>query len=518
MNIRIGLLGVSAGWEELLRQEGVPYARIEAEEIAPEEFSAVIACRALTVPEREAVRSFLRSGGALCGYVGYLAGVVESAGREFTLHYLWGERHDRLRGISLLDVESLALLPREANCLRTDDNHFGVFAGECEGGISVITPFDPGMVMEDFRSVERYFPAEPERLPSERVSRVSRGQLLHFVHSALEFLHHQRGLFYVRLDSVPAGVENVFAFRVDTDGGTRSEIDELYRIARGFRKGFSWFLDVGSHRDWLDRFAAMEGQEIGVHCFEHRVFLDLKKDLENIRRAKSAMAGAGLTANAFAAPFGFWSPDLGRIIDGEGFSYSSEFGLAYDTMPFVPVIGNVRFGTLQVPVHPVSVGNLRRIGYSATQMTAYYTRVMERKMRYREPLFFYHHPGHHAWEVVERICTMASLPTVRSLTLGEYAAWWKRRSGCNPHALVIGDTIETRLETTHPPVPDLAFRVSRAGGEVAAIAPGIPAVEKELKWIKASAPGIPADVRRIREFDLRGEIGRQFTRIQRRFA
>jgi hypothetical protein len=518
MNVRIGLIGESSGWEALLLQEGVPFARAVEENLSPAEYSALVVCRALTAGERSTVRSYLRGGGALFGYVGYLPGIAESAGEEFALHYLWGEPHAALIGIRLLDVETVAILPREANCLRTEENEFGVFAGECEGGAAVVTPFDPGLIMEDFRSVERYFPAGPERLPSERVSRVSRAELLHFVHGALEFLHHGRGLLYVRLDAVPAGVENVFAFRVDTDGGSRADIDRLYDVARNRRIGFSWFLDVGSHRTWLDRFAAMEGQELGLHCYDHRVYLDRERDLKNIRRARAAMSEAGLPSQAFAAPFGFWSPDLGRIIDGEGFAYSSEFGLAYDTLPFTPAVGNVRFATLQVPIHPVSIGSLRMIGYSRSQMTAYYRGVIERKMSLREPLFFYHHPGHRAWDVVERICTMSTMPMIKAVTMGQYAAWWKHRGAARPRAHLEGGIIDVGLEAPLAGDADLAFRVSRPGGEEAVVASGMAIPSERLNWKRNPPHEIPDDVRRIREFNLRGEIGRQFTRFQRRFT
>ena len=56
----------------------------------------------------------------------------------------------------------------------------------------------------------------------------------------------------------------------------------------------------------------MERQEIGLHCFDHRIYLDASRDEENIRRGIAAMKEAGLSPASFAAPFGFWSPDLGK--------------------------------------------------------------------------------------------------------------------------------------------------------------------------------------------------------------
>jgi len=207
--------------------------------------------------------------------------------------------------------------PREANCCRTHENSFAIFAGELLGGVAVVLPFDPGNVMQDFRASERYFYADPERLPSERVSRVAKGEVLHLVHSSLAYVH-TCGDSLRSIVPDAAGCKNVFAFRIDTDKGTREEIDALDVIAGEYRMAFSWFLDVKSHEDWLSRFRAMEGQEIGLHCYEHRVYLDALKDGANIRRGITAMKAAGLVPRSYAAPFGFWSPDLARIVDEWG--------------------------------------------------------------------------------------------------------------------------------------------------------------------------------------------------------
>lgn len=517
MNLRVGMIGNSPGWEELLSQVGVPVLHPVPPDSRPGTFSVMVATRQLNGDEIAFVREYLRSGGAILGSSAFLEGLMEQTGDRIRLSYLAPEARCRVRGLSLLDVESIGSIPREANCLRTSENVYAVFAGELLGGLAVVTPFDPGEAMEDFRAVERYFYARQERLPSERVSRVGKNELLHFVRGALEYLHHGRGIPFACLSPFPGKAVNVFAFRIDTDNGTREEIDELYRISSDSEVPFTWFVDAGSHRSWLGRFAEMERQEIGLHCFDHRIYLDAAKDEENIRRGLTAMNQSGLVPSSFAAPFGFWSPDFGRSIDRSGFRYSSEFAWAYDALPHYPVTRGGRYATMQIPVHPIAIGSMRRSGYTPAQMIQYFHDVVVGKLSRREPLFFYHHPGHRQWDVVRDLCDHIRSSGARLLTMGEYAAWWGERRALRPMFRLEGDSVITSIEGVAPGADacDVSVYISRKEGEEVLVPLQEGDSGKERHRVLPYVP--PADITRTREFDLRGEIGRQFTRLQRRF-
>jgi hypothetical protein len=519
--IRAGLLGCSPGWEELLQQEGIPSASVVPDESnLTVDFSVVILSREATPDEQSLLREYLRAGGALISYSGYCTGLATVLKDPVQIRYIRPDSSERFRGSSLLDVESQGMLPQEANAFRTDENLFAIFAGELGGGVAIILPFEPGELVEDFGASERYFYARPERLPSERVSRRGKGEMLHLLHGMLAYLHHQRGLPYARLWQFPDGAGNVFGFRVDTDGGTLSEIDELYTQLREADLSCSWFLDVGSHETWLDRFRMMEGQEIGLHCYTHRVYLDRSRDSENIVRGLSAMRTAGLAANAFVAPFGFWSPELGNTIDQYGFAYSSEFGWAYDTLPLHPVCRNTRFTTLQVPIHPISIGSLRKAGYSSAEMIRYFQDVMERKTLRHEPLIFYHHPGHRYPDVVQSILDRAMATQARTMSLGAFASWWKERAAVVPSFCLDDGRLISGDRNPHPPPTSnqMWFEVAAKDGSSAVFPLGSTLTLKDVAGNAHPEYSPPEDIARIREFDLRGAIGRQFTRFQRRFT
>jgi hypothetical protein len=517
MNLRAGMIGSSPGWIELLSQAGVPVLHPVPRDAPRGAFSVIVVARNLEGDDLAFTREYLRQGGAVLGSSGSLGGLLGPRGEPVRLTHVVPGPGGVLRGLSLIDVESSGSIPREANCLRTHENVLAVFAGELLGGPAVVTPFDPGESLEDFRAAERYFYARQERLPSERVSRVSKGEMLHLVRSALEYLHHARGIPFASLSPFPSGAVNVCAVRIDTDGGTRGEIDELERISMESHIPFTWFLDAGSHAQWLGRFTGMQGQEVGLHCFEHRIYLDAAKDEENIRRGISLMKDAGLEPASFASPFGFWSPDLGRAIDRAGFRYSSEFSWAYDTLPHYPVFNAGRYATLQVPVHPVAIGGLRRCGFTPVQMTQYFQQVVGWKLMRQEPLFFYQHPGHREWDVVRELCASLLGSGARPLTMGQYAAWWGTRRALRPTFTLEGESVVTSVEG----VPSAAgewgvdVRVTRKGGEVS-MTP-LPGRETGSQRQREREYAPPEDIARTREFDLRGEIGRQFTRLQRRF-
>jgi hypothetical protein len=150
-------------------------------------------------------------------------------------------------------------------------------------------------------------------------------------------------------------------------------------------------------------------------------------------------------------------------------------------------------------------------------MSQYFHDVAAQKLSRREPLFFYHHPGHRHWDVVRDLCDHLRGTGARQVTLGEYAAWWNARRALRPSFRLNGDSVVTSIEGVAPGAAgsDVTVCVSWKGGEESIV----PLLEggsgKERYGVIPYVP--PADITRIREFDLRGEIGRQFTRLQRRF-
>jgi hypothetical protein len=121
--------------------------------------------------------------------------------------------------------------------------------------------------------------------------------------------------------------------------------------------------------------------------------------------------------------------------------------------------------------------------------------------------------------VIRRLCEEARGVGARVMTLGEYAAWWNVRLGIRPTVTCGGGSLVSKCEGPSPAPGDLdvLLEISRRPGEKALIALGSSVALDKLSWRSVPLFSAPSDIRRMREFDLRGEIGRQFTRLQRRF-
>lgn len=517
MRIRVGMTSASVYWEEVLRQEGVDHGTVDVLAGVPPDSCSVLLVSAPLRPEAvPAVRAYLAGGGGVLGAALHLAPATGLATRTEAIRYLAGTGEPPFASVGLLDLHLRGDVPREANRLRTQADTFGVFAGERGGGIVAALPFDLRDVMQDARVMLKAYPFPADRLPAERVSLIARNEVAHLVHDALEYLHHARGVPYAHLWPFPGEAAGVLGIRIDTDRGTPGQVDTLYRIARARGMRFTWFLDVGSHAPWLERFAAMEGQEFGVHCYEHRVAGGTARDRADLDRARSAMEAAGIPVAGYAAPYGFWSPEQGLMVEAAGMPFSSEFACAADGLPFWPVVGYRRLATLQVPVHPVGAGAMRRAGYTEQAMVRYVERLRRGKLRRREPLFFYHHPRDEAWSCVEALCEGAQEPGVRTMCLGDYARWWTLRSAAMPSVTAAAGTVRIAEMALPETVGELRVRVSRPDGARRLIPPGGSADTGAGGWSVEPSWSPPWDLRRLRDFDLRTSIAGVYTAWQRR--
>jgi hypothetical protein len=103
---------------------------------------------------------------------------------------------------------------------------------------------------------------------------------------------------------------------------------------------------------------AEKGDDIQLHCHEHKVFDDLEHNVENLNAALQTMTKAGLAPVGAVGPYGHWNRNWDAALQQVGFGYASEFGLAYDDFPFYPILGKELSGVMQVPIHPMCFGRL----------------------------------------------------------------------------------------------------------------------------------------------------------------
>jgi hypothetical protein len=303
----------------------------------------------------------------------------------------------------------------------------------------------------------------------------------------------------------PHGARSIFCFRIDTDQGTDEEIAELSHTIH--RNGISatWFVDAKSHEQSMRYYREMHKQEIGVHCFEHQTFPDYERNVQNIRRAQTVLHHAKLEAKGFAAPFGIWNEELGRAIVECGFEYSSEFSYDYDDLPIVPRLEQ-GLGALQLPIHPICIGSLKRHGYSDSRMIRYFGHVIQRKLTTREPMIFYYHPkdGHH--KVLDWLFQEMRQHRVPLKTMGEYARWWKMRVGSLPEFRYTKGSVHLRgIQRDR----SIYVRITQPNGTETIIPTAKQIVLETIRWSPKPAPWVmPEDYVRMRRLNYRVHLVR----------
>lgn len=518
MTLRAGITGHAPLWEHLLQREGFPWMHVDlstGDGVAG--CSVVIVTGPADRTALDALAQFLRGGGAVLAPAGYVTGLAGTTVRPEHLAYLVSDGDPVFRSVRLVDLDVRGQVAREAHHLRTPEGTHAVVAGPLGGGVVVLLPFDPAQVLADTRAVDRAFPARHDRLPTERVSRVSRGELSSLIHDALAFLHHARSLPYAHLWYFPGLRRNVLSFRIDTDGAGQGDIDDLYAMLRAASVPATWFLDVAAHKSWLAHFARCEGHEIGLHCYHHRIHGDPREQEADWQHGLALLRDAGFSPQGMAGPFGTWTPELGQVIDRLGLLYSSEFSYAYDTHPLVPVLPGNRVRTLQVPVHPVSTGSLRRAGFSMSHMKEYYLGVADALLARDLPLAFYHHPTQRAPGVFEALFDHCTARGILPMRMDAIAAWWRERMALTP-SLAIGDGWLACGPEGAVDRADRAIHIVFPSGEDALVH-ATPRIDlASVARVPRHPHVVPPDIRATREFDPRRAFGDLFTSLLRRLA
>ncbi|MBI3004912.1 MAG: polysaccharide deacetylase family protein [Ignavibacteriales bacterium] len=500
MRLNIGILGDSPGWHILLQQEGLPHSKVN-EGISPEEYSAVVVGNSIDERESESLRAYTKNGGSIICSAQMYAQLAGTNYARFFVRYLVTETDADFEQSGLIDLNRKCRVPLNANVFRNENGATTAYIGEFMGGHAAVLPFAVDELFLDHRSTQKSFYSPAKRLPFERVSSVSRGNVRKIISRSLEILHHRRSLPYAHLWYYPKSAESLCAFRVDTDRGTAEEIENLYDLAHQHRVPMTWFIDTKNQQEVFPLLRRMENQEFGIHCYSHRVFADYDQNRENIGKALEIFRLENLSARGFAAPFGTWNKGLARAVKELGFEYSSEFSYDYDNFPSQPYFDDRTTGVWQIPVHPICVGSLKRQGYNHARMIQYFEFVLRQKFAARDPLIFYHHPkdGHHG--VLEHIFTYVDSHRLPSMKFHELLQWWKKRAAI---------TLRLSIEGTHMKVEapdgmeDVFLRISKGDGTEVFSPVRLDIPLDTLTWEpKPRNARLPADYLRCRKFNYR---------------
>lgn len=268
---------------------------------------------------------------------------------------------------------------------------------------------------------------------SERVASVDKAEVADCLVWMLGAAFEQVGLPYVTMHRFPHGAPSVLLLRVDVDGAYGERAMNIAKVAADHDIAASFFVNGAmceAHPGVLDFGGS---HEIGQHGYQHDVFDNYDKNLENLRQGEAWFTRRfGTRPNAFVAPRGLFNQALDRALMSAGYRYSSDFSIDFDSLPF-----RTENGLLQIPVHPYSPERASRFAQenglpppSAETVMLHYLSTIDRQIRMKRPAHVYGHPevlGQMAGEVLPRIFSSARKHSLPSMSLSSFAEWWEAR-------------------------------------------------------------------------------------------
>ncbi|HUY35942.1 MAG TPA: hypothetical protein VMV69_24595 [Pirellulales bacterium] len=296
---------------------------------------------------------------------------------------------------------------------------------------------DPFAALEDERSCRCEWQISGLRV-REAVARVDKVRIRERLLAGLRAMLEAAGGAWLQVAAFPFPYRSVFNFRIDHDDYDRHDFAATLDATAGHEAAISHYLCAADFVGRRDELARLQGQHIGSHGFRHHTFRDAADNRWNIHRGIEALRDEGVEPVGFAAPHGRFNRGLLAALSELDVSHSSEFGLAYDELPFF--IGDV----LQIPIHPICLGiclEAARDGRgddlspdAAAQITLdHFQEVAREAFLAGEPILLYGHPtgrlGRYPRVLSGVLDFVARFDGVWRATLAEWADWWRARAG-----------------------------------------------------------------------------------------
>lgn len=275
----------------------------------------------------------------------------------------------------------------------------------------------------------------------EEVARVDKRQRRRDVLAVLRRAVETAGGIWLRVAPFPFPYRSAFNFRFDHDSYAPTVLEATLAAIAGREGATSHFINAAPFASAPGAISRMQGLDVGSHGYWHHTYRTARENIRNIERGIATLVAAGIEPSGFVAPHGRFNAGLLEALETLAISHSSEFGLAYDELPFWLGSGLL----LQIPVHPVCFGLFRdalkslpsnerqsALSSAARAFGEHLAALIRSRHLAGEPALIYGHPAERLDrhpEILRRAFETAdSLATMWKTTLTELAAWWRVRS------------------------------------------------------------------------------------------
>ncbi len=427
MKLKVGISEISPGWKLILQQIGIFFSKVDIDKTIPQnEYAVLIVSTQNAVRNKKHILHYLHHGGSLLVEADIAEQLLTEKTKQVYIRYLYSDNN--LLPAFPCDLYRKSSVALHARYVEDQRGRKSIAVKKADKGTALILPSGLLSSLLDYKIQRKKFPSEfRDRNPSERVSKVSKEGIFYLILNCLQYLFHIRNLPFVHLWFFPDGAKSQFSFRVDTDFSGKQEVKNLYQVCRKNSIPATWFVEVKSQANRINIYREMENQEIGYHCYRHRIYPTIEDNRKDFKQGLQIIKQSAIKPKGYAAPYGEWNPAVAQVAEEFGFHYSSEFGLAYDAVPFFPYLGHSFSSVLQIPIHPVSIGSLRRARHTKQDILNYYLKIIEIKRTLNQPIIFYHHPIHGYLDVFDAVFQNVLQKNISVISLGEYSDWWRKR-------------------------------------------------------------------------------------------
>ncbi len=452
MKLQAGLSAPSPGWQLFLDQEKIPVKILPAGRWNREETPVVILTGAGPVSSA-LLKDFLKQGGRV---------VIDRRSRS-----------------------AIKDLGEDADFFfRVDAD----VAADARNWRSAVKTFNQGTAFP----VTEITAIKPKRLTREAVVQ------------ALQKAFWAQGLPYGHLDYYPEGIRSVFSFRFDFDEYDPHDFTELCRLLSAYRGSITCFPCMKTYEPFLKELgrAAATGVEFGSHAYVHHIYPSYRQNDLNLARAEELLRKVIPEVKGFSGPHGTWHPSLQRVLENRGYTYSSEFSLDYDNLPFFPLLDNRPSTVLQIPAHAVCEGVfLQSYPYREDIFKDYYDRIIEERFAARHPVILFGHPTRRLGrypQILHNIYKAADRHSgLWKTEFRTYSTWWKARhetsftaewKGAKGLSLLLENSAAAEVTGAGK----LVYRLLFAGGQVQTWVLGDRNPARTETLAAAALPGITA--------------------------
>jgi hypothetical protein len=406
----IGLLKKEFAWLQILEQEGILYQMLDS---IPDQYDyPFIINRCLMQSELPQIQKLLNQGVCILTDMTNLKKIKPDL--KYTSHknnYLLNDGTDIFNNITAIDYQYTG--------------YDKIYESDLNNGYIIAIPFNINQALLNIDNERKPFYYPSRKFPNEITAQISKADIRKLVVNCIRKLYQKMNLSYCHLWYYPNQTKSAFAFRVDTDFGPESSLQATFDLADKTGIKFTYFVNTKAHP-----VLANNKRDFQIHCYQHEVYKDYRQNYDNISKAKSILEKSGISPIGFVSPYGLWNENLHKAMEDNNIKYSSEFSLAYDDLPFFPVIENRQSNVLQVPVHPICIGRLVHAGLSQDQCLDYYQKYFTKQRQANEPIFIYDHPHRIAQfpDIFDKILTQAKqLPDIWLTNMTEFYHWWQNR-------------------------------------------------------------------------------------------